>query len=153
MNIEVTIRQAIPADAEWLTSCTDEAYGVYVAMLGRKPLPMTMDYLAAIDEFDVWIAEHEGSNVGLLVLQHEHDHTVIYSIAVLPASSGQGIGKSLLSHAERVALTRGFKLLRLYTNERMERNLALYRSVGYINSHLTEYKGQNVIHLMKLLAE
>lgn len=111
-----------------------------------------MDYLAALDDFDVWIAEREGSNVGLLVLQHEQDHSVIYSVAVLPDSSGQGIGKLLLRHAERVAMAKGFKLLRLYTNERMKRNLAIYRSAGYIDSHITEYKGLNVIHLMKLLS-
>lgn len=92
MNLDPYIRQAAPTDADWLTSCTDEAYGIYVSILGRKPLPMTVDYLAALDDFDVWIAERGGNNAGLLVLQHEQDHTVIYSVAVLPSRSGQGSG-------------------------------------------------------------
>jgi len=153
MGVDSIIRQATTADADWLTSCTDEAYGVYVSILGRKPMPMTVDYLAALDDFDVWIAEHNGSNVGLLVLQHERDHTVIYSVAVQPDCSGQGIGKLLLRHAERVAEGKGFKLLRLYTNEQMKRNLAIYRGIGYVDSHITEYKGLNVIHLKKLLSD
>jgi len=151
MNIDSNIRQATPADADWLTSCTDEAYVVYVSVLGRKPIPMTLNYLAALDDFDVWIAERKGSNAGLLLLPHEQDHCVIYSVAVLQDSSGQGIGKLLIKHAERVAMEKGFKFLRLYTNERMKRNLAIYRSVGYVDSHITEYKGLNVIHLEKSL--
>ena len=136
---------------DWLTSCTEKAYGIYVPILGRKPMPMTVDYLAALDDFDVWIAEREGSNTGLLVLQHEQDHTVIYSVAVLPDCSDQGIGKLLLRHAEKVALAKGFKQLRLYTNERMTRNLAIYRGFGFVDSHITEYECRNVIHLKKLL--
>jgi len=152
MNFDQSIRQATPTDADWLTSCTDEAYGIYVSILGRKPLPMTLDYLAALDDFDVWIAEYAGNNTGLLVLQHEQDHTVIYSVAVLPNYSGQGIGKLLLRHAELVALAKGVNQLRLYTNELMTRNLAIYRGVGYVDSHVTDYKGQKVIHLKKSLS-
>lgn len=152
MNDDSNIRQATPADVDWLTSCTDKAYGIYIPVLGRKPMPMTVDYLAALDDFDVWIAERAGSNAGLLVLQHEQDHTVIYSIAVLPDYSDQGIGKLLLWHAEKVAMAKGFEQLRLYTNERMKRNLAIYRGFGYVDSHITEYEGLNVVHLKKLLS-
>lgn len=153
MNFDPSIRQATPTDSDWLTSCTDEAYGVYVSILGRKPLLMTMDYLAALNEFDVWIAEHRGTKAGLLVLQHEQDHTVIYSVAVLPSCSGQGIGKLLLRHAEQVAVEKRFNQLRLYTYELMTRNLAIYRSFGYVDSHITEYKGLKVIHLKKVLLD
>lgn len=153
MNFDPSIRQATPTDADWLTSCTDEAYGIYVSILGRKPLLMTMDYLAALNDFDVWIAEYRGKKAGLLVLEHKKDHTVIYSVAVLPNCSGQGIGKLLLKHAEQVAVAKGFNQLRLYTYELMTRNLAIYRSFGYVDSHITEYKGLKVIHLKKLLSD
>ena len=152
MNFDPSILQATPADADWLTKCTDEAYGIYVPVLGRKPLLMTLDYLAAINDFDIWSAERRGSNTGLLVLQHEQDHTLIYSVAVLQNRSGLGIGKLLLRHAEHVAVAKGFNQLRLYTYELMTRNLAIYRAFGYADSHVTEYKGHKVIHLKKLLS-
>jgi len=87
------------------------------------------------------------------MLQHKKDHSVIYSIAVLPDYAGQGIGRQLLGHAEQTALAKGFKQLTLYTNERMERNLAIYRRLGYIDSHLTSYRGSTVVHLKKPLSD
>lgn len=151
MSVDSKIRAGTTADANWLKDCTDQAYGSYVPMLGRKPLPMTIDYQAALDDFDIWIAEQKGTRVGLLMLQHEEDHTVIYSVAVLPKYIGHGIGKLLLRQAERVAIAKGFKLIRLYTNELMTRNLAIYRGLRYVDSHLTQFNGSNVVHLKKTL--
>lgn len=147
MSVDSKIRAGTTADANWLKACTDQAYGSYVPMLGRKPLPMTIDYQAAFDDFDIWIAEHKGTRAGLLILQHEEDHTVIYSVAVLPEYTGH----VLLRQAERVAMAKGFKLLRLYTNELMTRNLAIYRGLGYVDSHLTQFNGSNVVHFKKTL--
>ncbi len=151
MSVDSKIRAGTTADANWLKVCTDQAYGSYVPMLGRKPVPMTIDYQAAFDDFDIWIAERKGTRAGLLMLQHEEDHTVIYSVAVMPDYTGHGIGKLLLRQAEQVAMAKGFKLLRLYTNELMTRNLAIYRGLGYADSHLTQFNGSNVVHLKKTL--
>jgi len=45
----------------------------------------------------------------------------------------------------------GHRLIRLYTNERMEDKIAIYRRLGYVDSHIEEFKGSNVIHLKKTL--
>jgi len=153
MKASTSIRTATKEDSKWLLICTECAYADYVPMLGRKPVPMTIDYQAAIDDYDIWIAERDGKRLGLLMLQHKKDHSVIYSIAVLPDYAGQGIGRQLLVHAEQTALEKGFKQLTLYTNERMERNLAIYRRLGYIDSHLTSYRGSTVVHLKKSLSD
>ena len=152
MDIDSKIRAGASDDANWLKACTDQAYDMYVPILGRKPQPMTLDYQAALENFDIWIAEQKNTRAGLLMLQHEEDHTVIYSVAVLPAYAGQGIGKLLLRQAEQVAIAKGFKLLRLYTNELMTRNLAMYRGLGYVDSHHTQYKGSRIVHLKKTLS-
>ena len=152
MQAAVSFRKATKEDSDWLMICTQQAYSIYIPILGRKPVPMTLDYEAAIDDYDIWIAEREDKCIGLLMLQHEKDHTVIYSIAVLPECAGQGVGRQLLVHAEEVALANGSRLLRLYTNERMERNLAIYRRFGFVDSHITIFQGSNVIHLKKPLS-
>jgi len=152
MSVEPNIRVATIADSDWLSTCTDEAYGVYISDLGRKPLPMTVDYRAALDDYEIWIVEIEGTRTGLLMLQNEDDHVLIYSVAVLPEFSGHGIDKLLQTHAENIAVKNGFNQLRLYTNELMKYNLALYRRFGYVDTHVTRYKGSNVIHLQKPLA-
>jgi GNAT superfamily N-acetyltransferase len=51
---------------------------------------------------------------------------------VLPRRQGFGLGKSHLSFAEDHARVTGFSEVRLYTNRRMERNVALYRAAGFI---------------------
>ncbi len=153
MCVDLKIRAGTKADASWLKACTDQAYSDYVLLLGRIPLPMTIDYQAAFDDFDIWVAEHTGTKVGLLMLQHEEAHTTIYSVAVLPDYTGRGIGRSLLRQAERVAMAKGLNLVRLYTNELMTRNLALYRGLGYVDSHVTQYKGSNIVHLKKILSD
>jgi len=152
MQTAISFREATKQDSAWLMICTQQAYSVYIPVLGRKPIPMTLDYDAAIDDYDIWIAEREEKHIGLLMLQHEKAHMLIYSIAVLPEYAGQGVGKQILAHAEKIALANGFNLLRLYTNERMERNLAIYRRFGFVDSHKTIFQGSNVIHLKKSLS-
>ena len=145
------IRLADYSDASWLSDCTREAYAVYIPVLGREPMPMTIDYKKAIDEYEVWIAESHKERVGLLMLEIHTDHTVIYSVAVQPAHARQGVGRVLLNHAEEITKLYGHRLIRLYTNERMERNIGIYRRLGYVDSHIENFKGSNVIHLMKTL--
>jgi len=72
-------------------------------------------------------------------------------VAVLPVYARNGIGRELLNHAEEVTKMHGHRLIRLYTNERMEDKIAIYRRLGYVDSHIEEFKGSNVIHLKKTL--
>jgi ribosomal protein S18 acetylase RimI-like enzyme len=59
------------------------------------------------------------------------DHLMIWSLAVRPDRQGKGLGRFLLRFAERMAREAGLGELRLFTNARMERNLALYARAGY----------------------
>ena len=147
----IDIRKANKSDSAWLSDCTRAAYAVYIPVLGREPLPMAIDYRIAIDEYEIWIAESRKERVGLLMLENQTDHMVIYSVAVLPAHARHGVGRELLNHAEEVTKLHGHPFIRLYTNERMERNIAIYRKLGYVDSHVEQYNGSNVIHLMKTL--
>ena len=147
----IGIRRADNSDASWLSDCTRAAYAVYIPVLGREPVPMTIDYKNAIDEYEVWIAESSKERAGLLMLENHTNHMVIYSVAVLPAYERHGVGRELLNQAEEVTKLHGHRLIRLYTNELWERNIAIYRKLGYVDSHVEKYKGSNVIHLMKNL--
>ena len=80
----------------------------------------------------MWILEADRQAIGLVVLEEGPNHLVVYSIAVLPAWQGRGHAKSLLRFAEQQAAARGLDELRLYTNTRMERNIALYRGCGFV---------------------
>jgi ribosomal protein S18 acetylase RimI-like enzyme len=119
------------ADLEAVVTLTEAAYRPYTEMLGAPPLPVTTDYAPRIAAGEVWLLREPFGLAGLLVLELQADHGMIYSVAVAPAFQGQGHGVRLLRHAERLVLDAGHGEIRLYTNSRMERNIALYQSFGY----------------------
>ena len=60
------------------------------------------------------------------MLERHPQHALIFSVAVAPAFQRKGLGIALLRHAEHQADEWVVPELRLYTNARMERNIALY---------------------------
>jgi ribosomal protein S18 acetylase RimI-like enzyme len=62
------------------------------------------------------------------------DPTIWSSIALRsgPNSSEKGFGSALLHFADQRAIEIGAREVRLYTNQRMEQNLALYRRHGFV---------------------
>lgn len=128
---ELSFRLAGTAELPVVERITNEAYAGWVPVLGGPPLPMTEAYGPRIARDEIWVAEIGSTPLGLIVLEEQDDHLLIFSIAVSPAAQGRGIGKALLAFAEKRAATAKLRELRLYTNEKMTRNIALYESVGY----------------------
>jgi ribosomal protein S18 acetylase RimI-like enzyme len=123
---------AVAEDLEAVRALTDAAYRPYTEMLGAPPLPVTTDYAPRIAAGEVWLLRRDPFGLaGLLVLELHADHGMIYSVAVAPAFQGQGHGARLLRHAETLVQNAGHGEIRLFTNARMERNIALYQSFGY----------------------
>lgn len=125
------IRRANADDLHTVVSLTREAYAQYEALLGGHPIPVTEDYAPRIADRQVWLLEIDGWDVGLIVLEPQEDHLLIFSIAVAPAHQGKGHGIRLLEWSESRAREIGLQELRLYTNAKMERNIALYTRFGY----------------------
>ncbi|PBB23052.1 MULTISPECIES: GNAT family N-acetyltransferase [unclassified Mesorhizobium] len=127
----MTIRRALAGDIQTVVSLTQAAYARYNAMLDAPPIPVTEDYAPRIANAEVWLLESGGEPAGVLTLERHADHAMIFSIAVSPAFQGKGFGIALLKHADEQ--TRQWRLpeIRLYTNAKMERNIALYLAYGY----------------------
>ena len=124
-------------DAELAQRISEKAYTrAYRDVIGAVPRPATEDYTDRVAAGGVWILEHVerrvGTAVGVLVVEPAVDHLEIYSVAVLPSTQGRGFGKALLAFAAELAAHEGLRELRLYTNRRMEKNVALYRSAGFV---------------------
>lgn len=129
----LSFRLADLVDATLVQTISAEAYvPAYQPLMGYVPKPAIEDYSDRIKERNVWIAEIDEDPSGVLVLEPAADHLMIYSIAVLPRRQGHGLGKSLFSFAERHAWEAAFPEVRLYANRRMQRNVALYRAVGFV---------------------
>jgi GNAT superfamily N-acetyltransferase len=110
---------------------TRSAYAKWVPVVGREPRPMTADYDRAVTEHLVDLYEDSGRLLALIEMIPRADHLLIENIAVHPDRHDQGLGSRLLIHAEGVARSLGLMEMRLYTNGRMETNIALYTRRGY----------------------
>lgn len=127
----MTMQLARAEDLATIVTLTEAAYAPYTALLGAPPIPVTEDYAPRIERGEVWLLESGDDTAGLLVLERHPDHTMIFNVAVAPGFQGKGFGIALLNFADEQ--TRQWRLpeVRLYTNARMERNIALYKAYGF----------------------
>ncbi|MCA0058499.1 MULTISPECIES: GNAT family N-acetyltransferase [unclassified Mesorhizobium] len=125
------IRKALAPDVTAVMTLTTDAYAPYTALLGAPPIPVTEDYAPRIERGQAWLLESGGDLAGLIVLERHEDHAMIFSVAVAPGFQGKGFGIALLKHADQQARLWGVPEVRLYTNAKMERNIALYLAYGY----------------------
>ena len=147
-----SFRLAGPTDAPAIAALVDAAYAKWVPILGRKPMPMLVDYGRAVIEHRIDVIGVAGSLAALIETITAPDHLFIENIAVAPAQQGQGLGVSLLEHAETLARDSGLDTLRLLTNGRMQTNISLYQRHGYLITHIEERApGWSVVHMSKSL--
>jgi ribosomal protein S18 acetylase RimI-like enzyme len=121
------------SDVEAIVRCVRAAYQVYVERLGRQPAPMTADYAALIECSGTFVVRDPSADdvLAVVVLHPAPPALWIDNVAVHPRAQHRGLGRSLLSFAERHARAAGLSELRLYTNQAMTENIALYTSLGY----------------------
>ncbi|RWM10876.1 MAG: GNAT family N-acetyltransferase [Mesorhizobium sp.] len=125
------MRPARPDDLAAIVALTTDAYAPYTAIFDAPPIPVTEDYAPRIERGEVWLLDEEEKLAGLIVLERHPDHAMIFSVAVAPAFQGRKLGIKLLDFADEQARSWGVPEVRLYTNSRMERNIALYSAYGY----------------------
>ncbi|MDT8332171.1 GNAT family N-acetyltransferase [Roseomonas gilardii] len=145
------LRPAQTGEAPLLATLVERAYTHYVPVIGRRPAPMDDDYAARIVAGQAHVLECDGRILGLVVIEDQPGHLWLDNIAVEPEARGQGLGGLLLDFVEAEARRRGFRELRLLTNERMEANLVLYRNRGFAEVERREEKGFRRVFLRKAL--
>jgi ribosomal protein S18 acetylase RimI-like enzyme len=151
-RMNAPLRLAVIADRQAIETIVAAAYGAYTARIGRDPGPMSDDYGALILQGRVHVVEAEGMVQGLLVLIPETDAMLLDNVAVAPSAQGRGFGRKLLEFAERTAADAGYRSIKLYTNEAMTENIALYCSIGYSETHRISEKGFRRVYMAKSLA-
>ena len=146
-----TIRLATAADCDRVRTIVAAAYTPYIARIGREPGPMRDDYGALIRQQAVRILEAGSQIKAVLVLIPEPDALLLDNIAVDPAFQNQGIGRRLLAFAEQTAREAGLTAIRLYTNQAMTENIALYTRTGYAETHRRTENGLHRVYMAKRL--
>ena len=130
MTESIAIRRAGPADADGLGACLEAAYASFAARIDDLPA-MAEGCAEEIAEHLVWVAEAEGRILGGLVLIPREGFMLLANVAVHPDGRGTGLGRRLLELAEREAMTRGYREMRLNTHAAMEETVALYARNGW----------------------
>lgn len=132
---EGRIRGALPADEMRVRRIVEAAYAPWAEIIGRRPIPMDADYAALIASGAVDVLDDGRAVTGVLVLIEETDALLVENVAIDPGAQGCGNGTRLLDHAETEARRRGYETVRLYTNEKMTRNIAHYVRRGFVETH------------------
>ena len=135
MAAEFVPRRARLEDVEAVRGLVRAAYEKYIPLIGREPKPMRADHARAIREAIVWVLEDTQGLSAVLELEPHEAHLLIENVAVRPDCQGRGLGRLLLGLAEAEAQRLHLTELRLYTNERYTSNIALYKRLGYSETH------------------
>ena len=112
-----------------MRAVAESAYLQYVGAIGREPAPMVADFARHLAEDTVFVAEVGGAVAGYAIVVVKDGEYWLENIAVAPAQSGRGVGSALVNHVEAWISGRA-DMYRLYTNVKMERNIAWYRRLG-----------------------
>ena len=148
---ENSIRRAEPLDALDVEECVRAAYAKYLLRMNKPPGPMLADYGAVIAQHQVWVVDDQEVCAAVPVLIPEQEYLLLENIAVHPRQQGRGLEHALMAFAETEAMKQGFGALRLYTNERMTENIALYTGLGYEETGRMVQDGYSRVFMRKCL--
>jgi ribosomal protein S18 acetylase RimI-like enzyme len=148
----VSLRRARENDLPAIVAVQQAAYAGNRAILGVEPLPLLADYAAILASHEVWLADGRDGLAGVLILDVEPDHLLIWSIAMAPSMQGRGLGNRLLAEAEARARQLGLHRLRLYTGEPLTKNIAWYERHGFVRERIEALNDRRIVHMTKQLA-
>jgi len=143
------LKLATSEDAPAITALVRAAYAKWVPLIGREPLPMTVDYADAVTRHRFDLLTEMDTLVALIETDVRPDHLWIENIAVHPQHQGRGLGRQLLAHAETLAAA--LPELRLVTNGAFVANIRLYQAVGYAITHTEAFMNGTAVHMTKAL--
>ncbi len=92
---------------------------------------LVIDKKIAINDELFFVALLDAEVVGTTMAGYDGHRGWIYSVAVHPGHRKQGIGTSLVSHAERALIERGCVKINLQIAQGNESVAAFYSSLGY----------------------
>lgn len=148
---EHRLRPATASDAAAVAHCVQAAYSHYVERIGEPPGPMQDDYRQVVRDRRVFVIESGGEVAGAIVLIEDSGTILLDNVAVLPARQGEGIGRSLMVHAEEEARRLGYEYIDLYTHELMTENFVMYARNGYEEVERRTERGFPRIYMRKRL--
>ncbi len=147
-----SLRRATKADEAGLAALQEAAYAPNRPLLGVEPVPLLTPAAEVLARYEVWLAGHDDAPAGALVLDPHPDHLMIWSVSVDPAHQGSGLGNTLLAASEARARDLDLSVLRLYTGDKLVRNIDWYARWGYATERVEDLPDRRLVHMLKTLA-
>ncbi|MHB2165398.1 GNAT family N-acetyltransferase [Alsobacter sp. R-9] len=143
------LRRATAEDFSGLERLQHGAYAANRTILGVVPIPLQADYRTILETMEVWLADGDGGPAGALIVEPRVDDLLVWSIAVDPSRQGSGLGNRLLAAAEDRARALGHATVRLYTGQKLTRNVGWYSRHGYRVERIEPLADRTVVHMIK----
>lgn len=131
------LRMGASGEEEALAVLVELAFRDYLRGIGRDGTD-PRDWLPArLADGEVEVAEANGRLLGMAALSRNavDERLTVDLLAVDPVAQGCGIGRLLLSHAERLARQMGARSMHLHTVARYDHLVRLYEGAGFEATH------------------
>lgn len=128
---DIVLRAATPSDADAARALVAASFEKYVALIGKRPAPMLINFEQRLRQDGAFIALGPDGLDGLTLFETQGGTLALDVIAVAPARQGCGVGRALTTFVENVAGDLGLRAVELYTNVAMTDAAAFYRRLGY----------------------
>ncbi len=147
------IRRATSDDLPKIVAMQHAAYASGRNTTGVEALPLRADYDEIFAHHECWISGDGDTLEGALILELRPDDLLIWSIATHPRMRSTGLGSHLFDFAVQRARDTGRTVMRLYTNERLTRNIAWYTRRGFTIERVEKMPDRNAVHMKKILED
>lgn len=141
-------------DAGELLTLQRAAYVSEARLHGDLDLPPLTESLETVQaelarlQLRAWGVREQGRLVAAVRVLVREPLAELGRLIVAPDRQGRGLGSRLLQHVED-NLPAAITSIALFTGERSEPNLRLYRCHGYRETHRTPTGSYDLVHLMK----
>ena len=134
----IALRDLEPGDLGWITHRQAVLYqrehgwdATYEALVASILAGFAAEHDPRRDQ--AWVAEQEGRIVGSIFLVHTDDATVgqLRLLYVEPSARGSGLGRRLVDECIDGARSRGYRTLRLWTNDVLTSARRIYQATGF----------------------
>ncbi|NVO55035.1 GNAT family N-acetyltransferase [Rhodobacteraceae bacterium B1Z28] len=127
---KIQFRPAIAEDVESIQECIAQAYADARRQIEDLP-DVTAGLADDIDAHHVILAETGNETVGVIVFDRVGDAMMVFNLAVVPQSQGQGLARKLLRFVEDKAVALQCARLRLRTHRLMHGTITMYQHLGW----------------------
>ncbi|WP_269581374.1 GNAT family N-acetyltransferase [Roseibium sp. Sym1] len=138
-SAQPAIRKAGLQDVDALKSCIDRAYQPVKSNLPDLP-DVSAGIADDIRDHHVLVAELGRRITGCAIFSLKGSRAHLMNIAVDPDVKGQGLGRCLIEHVERIARDGGATEIHLATHVGMPGNVTLYSHLGWSETSITGNK-------------